>query len=290
MLLRGVIVADNDTVLLNPFVPVIIMAKVAVEPLCIVCSGGDTVIVKSGGSGRTVTVTVRVMERIKLPVVPVTVTWYVPASVALVVDIVRIALDVPPLTRVIFAGLRLVTSSAGVDVENRITIPVNPFKLNKLIVDATDEPFTSVRLVGLDEREKLGGGTPVTVRLTMTAWFTCPNNPLTVTVYAPGNAAVETLISRMVELEAPAPNERIVSLSVTKITGEDTVSESVTWLLNPFRLVRLIVELAEPPGVIVRFCGEELIVKSGVAVGRVAVMRRATEWTSDPLVPVTTAV
>ena len=66
----GEIVVARLTVLLKPFVPLIVMVKLAEVPLSIVWLAGVTVIVKSGGAD---TVMETLVERNMAPLVPVTI-------------------------------------------------------------------------------------------------------------------------------------------------------------------------------------------------------------------------
>jgi hypothetical protein len=97
------------------------------------------------------------------------------------VKTVRIEFAVPPLTRVTFAGFRLIESPDGLAIENMETVPANPFRLVRVRVDLPEEPLRIVRLEGLAEIEK----SPV-VRLltripTCTVWELVPLAPVTVT-------------------------------------------------------------------------------------------------------------
>ncbi len=67
---------------------------------------------------------------------------------------VRIELAVPPLRRVTFAGFRLIESPGGLAMENRETVPANPFRLVTVSVYLPEEPCRIVRLEGLAEMEK----------------------------------------------------------------------------------------------------------------------------------------
>lgn len=84
------------------------------------------------------------------------------------------------------------------------------------------------------------------------------------------------------------PDERltVAGLMVTVGPGGETDSAMATVLLNPFKLVRVMVERAEEPATMLRLNGFAAIVKSGG--GGVITMKVAvTLCTSAPLVPIT---
>ena len=88
---------------------------------------------------------------------------------------------VPPPTRVMLFGFRLVVSPAGVDVDVRDTVPEKLLRLVTLMVEVPDEPREMMRLVGLADKEKLGGGEPVTDTNTNAECDSDPLVPVTVT-------------------------------------------------------------------------------------------------------------
>jgi hypothetical protein len=171
----GLIVADRfgelgaterDTVPEKPLTLPIVTVVVAADPWTTVSWVGLTVSVKL--CWEATTVTARVIEVLKLPEYPVTVTWYVPSPVPFVEKTVRTELADPPLWTVTFAGFRLVESPrGGLVVENIETLPAKPFKLVTINVDVPEEPRRMVRLDGFAEIEKLG------VVLLLTATPTC---------------------------------------------------------------------------------------------------------------------
>jgi hypothetical protein len=152
------------TVALKPFVPVMVIVKVAKAPLAIVRLVGAAVMVKSGATAVTVTGTVTKWD--SAPLSPVTLTKNVPVELVLTV---RVALPEP----VMFVGFttalipkELATLSA--------TVPENPLIEPTVIVDEPVEPTTSARLIGLAEMEK-----SAEEALTMIVMFTpCPSEPL----------------------------------------------------------------------------------------------------------------
>jgi hypothetical protein len=124
---------------------------------------------------------VRVTDRLRLPENPVTVTWYVPRPVPLVLNTVKTEFADPPLCRVTFAGFRLIESPDGLAMENMETVPAKPFRLVTVRVDWPDEPRRIVRLEGLAEIEKSGLVPLLTVTPTCTEWLLVALAPVTVT-------------------------------------------------------------------------------------------------------------
>jgi hypothetical protein len=95
---------------------------------------------------------------------------------------VSIEFAVPPPTRVILLGFRLVVNPRGVDEDVSDTVPEKLFRLVTLIVEVPDEPRVMMSLVGFADREKLGGGGGlVTETNTKVECETEPLVPVTVT-------------------------------------------------------------------------------------------------------------
>ena len=109
------------TVPLNPLTLAIVTVNVVEAGLPTVWPLGLAVIVKSGfGAGFTTNVTV--VEWLKLPLVPVTVSVYVPAAVDVVVFTVRVELP-EPTTEV---GLKLAEAPVGNPLTVKLTVPLKP--------------------------------------------------------------------------------------------------------------------------------------------------------------------
>ena len=183
----------------------------------------------------------------------------------LVVEMVSIEFAVPPPTSVILLGFRLVVSPAGVDEDVRDTVPEKLLRLVTLMVEVPDEPPEMMRLVGLADREKLGGGEPVTDTNTNVECDSDPLVPVTVTKYEPGGVEVATVILTTEEPDPPGGRGMLVRLSFAVIPLDEVVSVNVIVPLKPFRLVRVITELPDDPAAIVMLDGLELIAKSGLA-------------------------
>lgn len=193
---------------------------------------------------------------------------------------------VPPPTKATVVGFRFVPSPAGSELAAKVTVPAKLFTLARLIVKVPDEPALRVRLVELVEVEKVGGGSIVAKTVVECEVF--PAVPLTVTVQTPLSADAE--IVSVADADPPGESRRLAGERLAEQLGEDGVAEKATVPMKLFTLVTIIVELANIPGRIVTLTGIALTVKSGVGGGTVTVTRTATEWTIDPLVPVTTAV
>jgi len=84
-----------------------------------------------------------------------------------VANTVIVDVPVPPEGKVTFAGLKN-TDGPTLETEAvKLTLPVNPFRLPRLIVELLEDPSVAVRLVGLAFRVKsgCGGGLAFTIIL-----------------------------------------------------------------------------------------------------------------------------
>ena len=79
----------------------------------------------------------------------------------------------------------------------------------------------------------------------------------------PGVVEFDVDTVRVTDADPPGGSETLVRLRVGKIILDETVSVNATVPLKPFALVRVIVEAAEKPCVIVRFVGNAKKKKSG---------------------------
>jgi hypothetical protein len=87
--------------------------------------------------------------------------------------------ELPAVTE---AGLKVTLVPAGAPLELSETVCAGPFVTAVPIVDVPFEPCTSVRLVGVADIEKSGGGGAVTVRLTAVECVALGPVPVTVIV------------------------------------------------------------------------------------------------------------
>jgi len=102
-------------------------------------------------------------------------------------DIVSVALAIPSGARLTLVGLMYHVLHVGEgqrgDGASRLTMPLNPLMLERIIVDVAEEPAGITRLAGLAVMEKSGvGEEEVTVTDTSTLCDPLPLVPLTVTL------------------------------------------------------------------------------------------------------------
>src|ERR1035438_230542 len=91
---------------------------------------------------------------VKLPLVPVMVSGYVPSGVVELV--VTVSVEVPdPVT---VAGEKLAVAPAGSPLALSVTTPLNPFSAPMLVVKVVAFPTTTVCELGVTVSVKLGGG------------------------------------------------------------------------------------------------------------------------------------
>ena len=94
------------------------------------------------------------------PLVPVTVTVYVPKGVNVVVVTLRIEVPVPPELRVTVGGFRgaVIVDVLGTTVDDNETVPEKPL-LARVICEVPKLPAAMFRDVGLALMEKSGSTT-----------------------------------------------------------------------------------------------------------------------------------
>jgi hypothetical protein len=86
-----------------------------------------------------------------LPLLAVTVITYDPVGVVDDVETVRVEVPVPPAERVTVAGLKDADGPFGETALEMLTVPVNPPRLVRLIVEVADVPGVRARPFGLAE-------------------------------------------------------------------------------------------------------------------------------------------
>jgi len=84
------------------------------------------------------------------------------------------------------------------------------------------------------------------------------------------------------------PDDKVTLVALRVVVGPDGDMEDVRVIVpvNPLMLLKVMVDAAEDPAWIVRLTGLAIMVKSGGG-GALTVTDIVTEWTSDPLVPLT---
>jgi hypothetical protein len=174
-----------------------------------------------------------------VPLLPVTVTVYVPLLMFLATVIVRV--DFPEVE--IEVELRLAVNPVGAVADN-VTVPVNPLRAATVIVEVPEDPLLTLRLVGDAEMEKSG---VVTVTVTVAVWLNVPLVPVTVTVYVPLIVPEGTVIVS-VDLSLP-PCETVseVVLSDASHPAGAAVTASATVPVNPLSDVAVTVEIPDAP-------------------------------------------
>lgn len=77
---------------------------------------------------------------------------------------VSVEVAFPPLDRVMLEGLREAVRPVGVTAVDRLTVPLNPNRLEAVIVDVPVEPAGTVRVAGFAVTAKLGGFNGLSLR------------------------------------------------------------------------------------------------------------------------------
>ena len=145
------------------------------------------------------TVRVTLAVWVKLPLVPVIVSGYVPSGVVELLVTVSVELPAP----VTVAGTKLGVAPAGSPLALSVTTPVNPFSATMLAVDVVALPASTVCVLGVTVKLKLGGGgTAATVMLTFAVWVKFPLVPVMVSGYVP-SGVVALVVTVSVELPDP---------------------------------------------------------------------------------------
>jgi hypothetical protein len=91
-----------------------------------------------------------------------------------------VEVPLPPAARVMLGALSEIVGPGGDTEAARLMVPLNPFKLLRVIVEAPEEPAVMVRLLGLTVKAKSGCGEGLTVTVTATACDEDPLVPVTV--------------------------------------------------------------------------------------------------------------
>ena len=167
-----------------------------------------------------VTVKLTVVELIKLPDVPVTVTVPVP------VEAVLLAVRVKTLDVVAGFGLNDAVTPLGRPAAEKLTLLLKPFCGITVIVLVPLVPCTMLTLPGDGESVKLG--IALTVSETEVLAFKLPDAPVTVTVTAPVEAVLLAVRVRTLDVVAGfGLNDAVTPLG-------RPAAEKLTLLLKPF--------------------------------------------------------
>jgi hypothetical protein len=140
-------VAAKVIVPVNPLRAVTVIVDVPEDPLLMLKDVGDAEIEKSGVVTCTVTPTVWLND----PLVPVTITEYVPLLALL--GTVTVSVDWPEVKD---CGLRLAVQPVVGALADNVTVLVNPLRAVTVIVEVPDDPFPMLKDVGNAEIEKSG--------------------------------------------------------------------------------------------------------------------------------------
>jgi hypothetical protein len=138
--------ADRLTLLLKPFCGVTVTAPAAVAPRGSPRLAGSSDRVKFGA----VMVSPMVVALVSAPEVPFTIAVYVPGVTVL------LALKVREVLAVVLDGLKAAVNPVGKPDTAKLTLPLNPFEPATLMVLLPLPVRATVRLLGDDERLKLG--------------------------------------------------------------------------------------------------------------------------------------
>lgn len=268
--LGGETAAERDTVPVKPETLVTVIVDVPALPALTVTLVGLAVTVKSW----TVKTIVAVLERD--PLVPVTVTVYVPA------EPLHDSVEVPEVPRVTLVGDRAhVRPVDGEMAAARVTVPVKPLTLVRVMVEVPAAPALTVTLVGLAAIVK-----PWTMRVTVAVLDWEPAVPVIVIVDVP-RGAVELVVKVRVDVAEPSAGGVTglgLKLAVTPLGRP--VADSVTGELKPPEEEIVMVVETELPGMTVREDGLAVMVKPACETVRERLIVRAVVL----LAPVTVTV
>jgi hypothetical protein len=208
-----------------------------------------------------VTVSVTVAVCVTLPLVPVIVNVDVPAGVLPVVVTVNVEVPAP----VTVPGEKLAVAPVGNPLALSVTTPPNPFNDPMLAVYVVAFPAITVRVLGVTEIVKSGGGGCVfTTKLTVVLCVKLPLTPVIVSVDVP-TGVLPLVVTVNVELPVPVT---VAGEKLAVAPAGNPLALSVTTPLNPPTAATLAVYVVEFPTTTVRVLGAAESVKSGVVVPR----------------------
>jgi hypothetical protein len=168
------------------------------------------------GTAAAVTARLTVVVLVKVPEVPVMVTLTVPVIAVLLAVSVK-ALEFVGLA--VLEGLNVAVTPLGKTEVVKLTLPVKPFCGATEMVLPPLAPCTSDKVFGEAEREKLGAGAAVTLRLTVVVLVKLPEVPVMATLTVPVVAVLPTVNVKVLEF-----------VGLVMLTG---LNEGVTPVGNP---------------------------------------------------------
>src|SRR5215475_4326058 len=196
------------------------------------------------------TVRLKVVERVRLPPVPLTVTFTVPVVAAL--EAARVSVLLAP---VVDGGLKVAVTPLGNPAALKATLLANPPTRLMLMVVAALAPRFTVRVDGFADKVKSGA---LTVRFRVVERESPPPEPLIVTLTVPVAAVLEAASVRAL---LPPVVDGGLNVAVTPLGNP--VALNVTPLGHPPLREMVIVLAALAPRLTVRTEGFAVSVKFG---------------------------
>jgi len=240
-------VADKLTLPLKPFCGTTEMVLVPLVPGAMLTLLGDAERVKLG----TTTVNATDVVLVKLPEVPVMVTFAVPAGAAVP------AVNVNVLVLVVLPGLKDAVTPLGKPDADKLTLPLKPFCAPTEMVLVPLVACAMLKVVGDAESVNVG---VATVTVTDVVLLKFPDVPVMTTFAVPAGALLLALkVSVLVPLVAPGLKD-----ALTPLGRPD--ADKLTLPLNPFCGMTEMVLVPLVPGVMLRAPGDTESAKLGAGV------------------------
>jgi hypothetical protein len=162
-------------------------------------------------------------------------------------------------------GLNVTCGPAEESLEVKDTVPEKPLRLERVIVEVPDDPWTILRAAGLADMLKSG---PRTITVSEAGWDKDPLIPVAVIVYVPTGVDVVVEIARVEVPVPPAIRGTGFGLNenVRPVTGAVVDAARFTFPAKLFKLVSVMVEVAElPPTKLAGVAALAEMLKSGTA-------------------------
>lgn len=206
-----------------------------------------------------VTVSAIVVDCVKPVDVPEMVTVEVPVVAA------PLAISVSVLVAVAGFGLNEAVTPPGRPEADRLTFPLKPFCGVTVMVLVPLAACVMLRVLGEDERAKLGAKAAVTVSVTVVELVKLPEVPAIVTVTVPVFAALPAVnVKVLVLVVLPGLKEAVTPLGSPE-------ADKLTLPLKPFCGVTVIVLGPTVPCIRLKLPGEAASVKLGAGRGGVVI-------------------